>query len=294
LAGSRIPFYALPSRMTSTDPPTENLEGQSIGPWRIQSLLAVGGMGRVYKAQAPGGEAVALKLIKPDLARDLIFRKRFDREARIAERVKHPHLVPVLDAGEHGGVPYLAQQFIGGGTLADKIEKDGPLDLPTLVRVCREVAGGLDALHEHALFHRDVKPANILLDEGGVAYLTDFGLAKDTQGSLLTRPGQALGSLDYMAPEQIRSEEVSAATDVYALGCVMCECVAGKPPFADRQGMRVLWAHLQDAPPDPCADRSDLPAELGPVILSALEKDPAARPQSASAYAEALQAAAGL
>jgi serine/threonine protein kinase len=279
--------------MASTEPPTENLEGQSIGPWRIQAPLAVGGMGRVYKAQGPGGEAVALKLIKPELARDLIFRKRFDREARIAERVKHPHLVPVLDAGEHGGVPYLAQQFIGGGSLAEKIEKDGPLDLDTLVRVCREVAGGLDALHEHALFHRDVKPANILLDEGGVAYLTDFGLAKDTQGSLLTRPGQALGSLDYMAPEQIRSEEVSAATDVYALGCVMCECVAGKPPFADRQGMRVLWAHLQDAPPDPCADRSDLPAELGPAILSALEKDPAARPQSASAYAEALQAAAG-
>ena len=280
--------------MASTEPPTENLEGQSIGPWRIQSLLAVGGMGRVYKAQGPGDEAVALKLIKPDLARDLIFRKRFDREARIAERVKHPHLVPVLDAGEHAGVPYLAQQFIGGGSLAEKIDKDGPLDLAVLVRVCREVAGGLDALHQHALFHRDVKPANIMLDESGVAYLTDFGLAKDTQGSLLTRPGQALGSLDYMAPEQIRSEEVSAATDVYALGCVMCECVAGKPPFADRQGMRVLWAHLQDAPPDPCANRSDLPAELGPVILSALEKDPAARPQSASAYAEALQAAARL
>ena len=280
--------------MASTEPPTENLEGQSIGPWQIQSALAVGGMGRIYKAQGPNGEAVALKLIKTELARDLIFRKRFAREARIAERVKHPNLVPVLDAGEHGGVPYLAQQFIGGGSLAEKLDKDGPLGVPTLVQVCREVAGGLDALHEHALFHRDVKPANILLDESGVAYLTDFGLAKDTQGSLLTRPGQALGSLDYMAPEQIRSEEVSAATDVYALGCVVCECVAGKPPFADRQGMRVLWAHLQDAPPDPCADRSDLPAELGPVILSALEKDPAARPQSASAYAEALAAAAGL
>ena len=279
--------------MASTEPPTDNLEGQSVGPWHVESMLAMGGMGRIYKAHGPNGESVALKLIKPELARDLIFRKRFDREAQIAERVKHPHLVPVLDAGEHAGVPYLAQQFIGGGSLAEKIEKDGPLDLATAVRVCSEVAGGLDALHEHALFHRDVKPANILLDEGGVAYLTDFGLAKDTQGSLLTRPGQALGSLDYMAPEQIRSEQVSPPTDVYALGCVMYECLVGKPPFADRQGMRVLWAHLQDMPADPTEGRSDLPSELGPVILTALQKDPADRPQSASAYAEALRAAAG-
>src|SRR5947209_19922403 len=120
-----------------------------------------------------------------------------------------------------------------------------------MVKVCDEVAAGLEALWAAGMVHRDVKPGNILLDQDGVAHLTDFGLAKDSQGSLLTLPGQALGSMDYMAPEQIRGEKVTAATDIYALGCVMWECLQGKPPFADRQGMRVLWAHLQDPPPDP-------------------------------------------
>jgi serine/threonine protein kinase len=268
--------------------------GETIGPYRIEALLGVGGMGHVYRAAGPSGESVALKLVKADLARDTIFRKRFDREARIAQRVRHPHLVPVLDQGEHQGVPYLAQRFIGNGTFEDAIKKAGTVDIPVAVSVCRQVAGALDALHENGLIHRDVKPANILLDAQGIAYITDFGLAKDSQGSLLTRPGQALGSLDYMAPEQIRSEDVSPATDVYALGCVMYECLLGAPPFADRQGMRVLWAHLQDRPQEPGEKRADLPADLSATIMQALEKDPAARPQNASGFARQLQTAAGL
>ena len=268
--------------------------GDTVGPYRIESLLATGGMGRVYLATSPEGEAVALKLVKPDLALDQVFRRRFEREARIAQTISHPHVVPVLDTGEHEGVPYLAQRFIKGGSLAEKIEKDGTLDLATAVKMCTEVASGLEALHANALFHRDVKPANILLDSAGVAYITDFGLAKDSQGSLLTRPGQALGSMDYMAPEQIRAEEVTAASDVYALGCVMFESISGKPPFADRQGMRVLWAHLQDEPPDPCSALASAPPELAPTILRALAKDPAERPQSATDFAQDVRAAAGL
>ena len=268
--------------------------GDTVGSYRIESLLATGGMGRVYVALSPDGEQVALKLVKPELARDQVFRKRFDREARIAQQIAHPHVVPVLDTGEHQGIPYLAQRFITGGSLADKIEKQGRLDVASTVKICAEVASGLDAMHANGLFHRDVKPANILVDPAGVAYITDFGLAKDSQGSLLTRPGQALGSMDYMAPEQIRAEQVSAASDVYALGCVMCECLSGKPPFADRQGMRVLWAHLQDQPPDPCAGRPDAPPELGAAILRALAKDPAERPQTATAFAESMKAAAGV
>jgi serine/threonine protein kinase len=272
---------------------TELAQGDTVGPYVIDGVLGVGGMGRVYRAAAPGGEEVALKLVKADLARDTVFRKRFDREARIAQRVSHPNLVPVLDTGEENGIPYLTQRFIQGGSLADQIEQLGALSIETALRGVAEVAGALDALHANDLIHRDVKPANILIDEQGVSYITDFGLAKDTQGSLLTRPGQAVGSLDYMAPEQIRGEEVTAATDVYALGCVMCECLSGAPPFADRQGMRVLWAHLQDQPPDPCAKRTDAPPGLGPAVLTALAKDPAERPPTATAYAQAIRAAAG-
>ena len=254
-------------------------------------MLGVGGMGHVYLATGPDGSQVALKLVKADLARDDTFRRRFDREARIAQRIEHPNVVPVLDQAEHDGIPYLAQRYIHGGNLADRIEKHGQLDLATAVAVCEQVASGLDALHAEGLFHRDIKPANILVDEAGTAYITDFGLAKDSQGSLLTRPGQALGSLDYMAPEQIRSEEITAAADVYGLGCVMFESLCGAPPFADRQGMRVLWAHLQDPPPNPSDRRPELPAQVSSVILLALDKDPAGRPQAAGDFAEQLKAA---
>jgi serine/threonine protein kinase len=263
---------------------TELAVGDCFGPYRIEALLGIGGMGRVYRASGPGGQEVALKTIKTELASDHVFRRRFDREARIAQRVSHRHLVPVLDTGEHLGIPFLTQSFIRGGSLDTKLQREKTLDVETAVRICTEVAGALDMLHQHELVHRDVKPGNILLDENGTAYITDFGLAKDSQASLLTRPGQAVGSLDYMAPEQIRGEEVGATTDVYALGCVMFECIYGAAPFADRQGMRVLWAHLQDKPRQP-SDRTGLPPELGAAILMAMEKDPGSRPRSASDFA---------
>lgn len=257
-------------------------------------MIADGGMGRVYRATGPDGEEVALKLVKPDLAGDLLFRRRFEREAQLARRVTHPRVVPVLASGEHDGIPYLVQTLIRGGSLADKIAREGRLDLGTTVVTCLRLAAGLGALHEVGIVHRDVKPANVLLDEHGVAYITDFGLVKDHDASLLTRPGQAVGSMHYMAPEQIRAEPVGPAADVYSLGCVMCECMSGTPPFADREGVRVLAAQLQDEPPDPCADRPDVPAGVGPAILLALEKDPAERPSSPTAYARLIQAAAGL
>src|SRR6266516_2065280 len=207
--------------------------GQTVGPYRVESLVGVGGMGRVYSALAPDGERVALKLVKRDLAADQVFRRRFDREVRIARTIVHRHVVPVVDAGEHDGVPYMAQRYIGNGSLEDRLKKYAPLDVKTSLIFCAQVADGLDALHAAGLVQRDVQPANILLDEQETAYITDFGLAKDSQGTVLTRPGQALGSMDYMAPEQIRGDEVTAATDVYALACVTYECLCGAPPFAD-------------------------------------------------------------
>ena len=273
--------------------------GSQIGEYSVDDLLGEGGMGKVYTATGPDGGRVALKLVKDDYARDETFRRRFYREARIAQTVQHPNVVPVLDTGEVDGLPFMAQRFIEGDregqslSLDDKLKRDGQLDVQTAVGICTDVAAGLEALWAAGMVHRDVKPANILLDDSGRAYITDFGLAKDTQGSLLTLPGQALGSMDYMAPEQIRGEQVTAATDIYALGCVMYESLCGRPPFAEVQGMRILWAHLQDPPPDPKGLRSDLPDEFVRTLLTALEKDAAKRPQTAGEYARMLAAAAG-
>jgi serine/threonine-protein kinase len=267
--------------------------GDIVGRWRLEELLGEGGMGRVYRGTDPEGEQVAVKIVKAELARDSVFRKRFDREAKVAQRVDHPHVVPVIEAGEQDGIPYLVQVFITGGSLEHRIKAEGKLPLDDTVRICTSVASGLDALHTEGLIHRDIKPANILLDDEGVPYIADFGLAKDRDASILTKAGQALGSMDYMAPEQIRGEEVSAQSDVYALGCVMYECLAGKPPFADRQGMRILWAHLQEEPPDPLAERDDVPADVGWALRQALEKEPDGRPPTATAYASMVRIAAG-
>ncbi len=269
-------------------------EGDSVGPYTVQSPLGEGGMARVYKAVGPDGEVVAVKLVRPELAVEGMFRKRFAREVQAAVRVDHPHVVPVLASGEHEGVPYMVQPLIRGGSLDDRLEADGPLGLEAAVTLCLEVAKGVGALHRHGLIHRDLKPANILLDEEGRAFVADFGLAKDPQASLLTEPGQTLGSLDYIAPEQVRGEKVSPSADVYSLGCVMFECLAGRPPFADRRGIQVLWAHLQEEPPDPCAGREDLPKGLTWAVNSALQKEPASRPETATAYARMVQVAAGV
>jgi serine/threonine protein kinase len=272
--------------------PAEPQPGESVGPYRVESMLGEGGMGRVYRAVGPSGEVVALKVVKAELAKDDVFRRRFEREAGAAARVAHSNVVPVVDRGEHEGIPYMAQQFITGGSLEQKIKREGTLSLAESVDLCTQVGEGLDALHAEGLIHRDVKPGNILLDDAGKAYITDFGLMKDREASVLTRPGQALGSMDYMAPEQIRGEEVNAQSDVYALGCVMIECLSGKPPFADRQGMRILWAHLQEDPPDPAEGRDDIPPDVGWAITRALEKEPEKRPPTATAYAHMVRIAA--
>jgi len=267
--------------------------GDTVGRWRLEELIGEGGMGRVYRAVDSNGQVAAMKIVKAELASDKVFRKRFDREAKVAQRVDHPHVVPVIETGELDGIPYLVQVFITGGSLEDRIKREHKLPLDETVRICTAVASGLDAMHAQGLFHRDVKPANILLGDDGTPYIADFGLAKDRDASVLTQAGQALGSMDYMAPEQIRGEEVTAQSDVYALGCVMFECLSGRPPFADRQGMRILWAHLQEEPPDPLAERNDVPADVGWALTRALQKEPEQRPPTATAYAGMVRIAAG-
>jgi len=271
-----------------------DLVGRVIGRYRIESLLGVGGMGHVYRAADENEQTVALKFVRRDLARDTVFRKRFEREARIARQVIDEHVVPVLDTGEHEGVPYLAQRFMAGGSLEDLLGREGRLGLEAALRIAAQIAAGLAALASHGMVHRDVKPANVLLDEHGTALITDFGLAKDRKGTVLTAPGQALGSPHYMAPEQIRGEDVTSATDTYGLGCVLFECLSGEPPFAEERGMRVMWAQLSESPRDPCVGLAEARPGVGVAVLRALAKAPAQRPRSARDYVRSVYAAAGI
>ena len=268
--------------------------GDSVGPYRITRVIGRGRMGVVFEGVEDGGQPVAIKVVTTELSQDEVFVRRFKREVEAAQRISHPNVVPVLASGDENGLPYLVQKLIPGGSLHDRIAGSGRLDLATTVRLLRGPAEGIDALHAGGLVHRDIKPANILLDTEGKAYITDFGLAKDTQGSVLTLPGQALGSLDYMAPEQIRGEDVSAATDIYALGCVVQECLLGAPPFGGRPSMRVLFAHLQEPPPDISEIRKDVSAATAKAVNRALEKEPEDRPNTASGYIKSIAKAAGI
>jgi serine/threonine protein kinase len=267
--------------------------GDSLGPYKITRVIGRGRMGIVFEGIADGAEPVALKVVTTELSQDEVFLRRFRREVKAAQKIEHPNVVPVLAHGEEGGLPYLVQRLIPGGSLADRLIASGPLDLAGAVQMLAAAAGGIDALHAAGLVHRDIKAANILLD-GDTPYVSDFGLAKDSQASNLTRPGQALGSLDYMSPEQIRGEDVSPATDIYALGCVMFECLTGTPPFGGRPSMRVLFAHLQEPPPDLSTQRSDITAPTARAITRALEKEPEDRPASAAEYVSGVARAAGV
>jgi serine/threonine protein kinase len=267
--------------------------GDSLGPYRITRVIGRGRMGIVFEGTEDGGEPVALKVVTTELSQDEVFLRRFRREVKAAQKIEHPNVVPVLDDGVEGGLPYLVQRLIPGGSLADRVQRSGPLSLEEAVRLLAGAAAGIDALHGAGLVHRDIKGANILL-EGDIPYVSDFGLAKDSQASNLTRPGQALGSLDYMSPEQIRGEDVSPATDIYALGCVMFEVLTGTPPFGGRPSMRVLFAHLQEPPPDLSATRPDISPQAARAISRALEKEPEDRPSTASEYVTGIARAAGI
>jgi serine/threonine protein kinase len=274
---------------------TQLTPGDRVGIYKVGGMLGRGATAVVYRARGPGCIEVALKLVLPELAGQENFLSRFELETSIAQRVSHPNVVPVLDSGEHQGDPWLTQQLMTGGSLRDLLNERAPLPLDEAMSQLEQVALGLDAVHDAGLVHRDVKPANILLAGTGVACITDFGLARDTETDRrLTRPGETLGSMDYMSPEQIEAGDVGPFTDVYALGCVLYECVAGITPFGDKPGMGMLLAHLDEEPPHPSERRPDLPREVGDAILLALSKAPANRPQRATEYAEQVRAAASL
>lgn len=256
-----------------------------VADYTLEEELGRGATGVVWRATAAAGSVVALKLLDPALAGDAEYRARFMREARVAQAIQEPHLVRILDAGSHDGRPFLVLEYVGGGSLAARLG-DEPLSLEQTLSVVADVGVALDALHRGGIVHRDVKPSNVMLREDGSAALTDFGLAKGAAYTVLTRPGQVHGTLDYLAPEVLRGAAATPASDVYALGCVAFECLAGHPPFADRSLFGVGTAHLEDEPPEPPAS-----SEVAWALLRALEKDPAARPATATMYAHLLRTA---
>jgi serine/threonine protein kinase len=266
--------------------------GDALGPYRLEAVLGEGGMGLVFRARHETDDAtVALKVLKIDLSQDLTYRQRFLHEARAAAEVRHENLVAILDAGEIDGRPFLAVAYVHGRTLEDHIKTEGRMPLEAVLRLADEVAAGLDALHERDLVHRDVKASNIMISDDGAAALTDFGLAKGSSYTVLTRPGQVLGTLDYMAPELIKGHAATPASDIYAFGCTMYECAVGHTPFSHRSGFQIGIAHLDEDPPDPGAELPDWPPDLSSALLAALQKEPERRPPSAGEYARALRAA---
>lgn len=272
---------------------TELEAGATLGPYRLQEILGEGGMGIVFRAVRDTDQGVvALKVLRRQVSGDETFRRRFAHEARVAREVQHPHLVPILEAGEVDGRIYLAVQYVQGRTLGEQVGADGPLPLSDIVRMVAEIGSGLDALHQRGLVHRDIKPSNIMLDQAGEAFLTDFGLAKGRAYTVLTRPGQVMGTLDYLAPELIRGAKATPASDIYGFGCAVFEAVSGAPPFAHKSVFEVGVAHLDEEPPDPSASRPDLPPRFAWAVLQALAKDPSNRPPTATAYAHLLRVAA--
>jgi serine/threonine protein kinase/ABC-type branched-subunit amino acid transport system substrate-binding protein len=242
--------------------------GSTFAGYRVEAQVGRGGMGVVYRATDLSLERpVALKLIAPELAESERFRTRFLREPRLAASLDHPNVIPIYEAGEQQGQLYLAMRFVEGTDLRSVLDAERRLAPERAVAVLAQVAGALDAAHSRALVHRDVKPANVLLDADEHVYLTDFGITKQ-MGGASTDTGRVVGTLDYLAPEQIRGEDVDRRTDVYALGCVLYECLAGRAPFRRETEAETMWAHMQDEPA-PVPGRKALDS----VLRKALAKD---------------------
>jgi serine/threonine protein kinase len=256
--------------------------GKVLAGYRIEERIGRGGMGLVYRAEHLNlRRRAAIKIIAPELAETSGFHERFNREARIAAALQHPNIVTVYDAGDEDGLLYLAMQYIEGSDLSSVLRSQGRLRPYRALDVCRQVAAALDAAHAQGLIHRDVKPANVLI-EGRTAFLTDFGLTKRIEGTQtnLTKAGDVVGTIHYVAPEQIEGGRVDARTDIYSLGCLVYHCLTGELPFARDTDVAVIYAHLSEEPPRITSVRPELPGGLDAVIAKALEKAPERRFQT--------------
>jgi serine/threonine-protein kinase len=275
---------------------SDTLAGRQVGGYEIDVLLGRGGMGAVYRARDVDlGRTVALKVLAPEFANNERFRERFLRESRLAASLDHPHIVPIFQAGEAEGVLFLAMRYVEGTDLSQVVAKEGPLDPTRVVALAEQAASALDAAHERGLVHRDVKPSNMLIARSAGrehCYLADFGLTKRT-GSIsgLTVTHQVVGTLDYIAPEQIRGAEIDARADVYSLACVLHECLTAAPPFERATDVAVLWAHVHEEPPLVTSRRAELPKAIDAVLARGLAKEPADRYASCGELVAAVRSA---
>ena len=272
--------------------------GTELAGYRIESLLGWGGMSVVYLAEDLRlKRRVALKLLAAELADDESFRDRFLHESELAASIDHPNIVPIYEAGTAEEHLFIAMRYVEGRDLKERLRR-GRLDPADASGILAQVASALDAAHARGLVHRDVKPSNVLLDAGARpdgsdhAYLADFGLTRRISEETAGDDGQLMGTIDYVAPEQIAGGEIDGRADVYSLGCVLYESLVGQPPFRGDSDLAVVFAHLEAEPPAASAQRPELPAALDAVIARALAKDPEQRHASCRELARAALAVA--
>ncbi|MFD0331465.1 serine/threonine-protein kinase [Streptacidiphilus monticola] len=274
--------------------------GERVAGYQLEQEIGRGGMAVVYRARDLRlDRTVAVKLLAPGLADNDVFRKRFISESRAAAAIDHPNIIPVFEAGESEGVLFIAMRFVRGRDLRVLLDREGPLGLPQTLRIAAQLASALDAAHSRELVHRDVKPGNVLLAEGTDSdhpehvYLTDFGLTKRSSSLTgLTAVGQFVGTVDYVAPEQISGRPVDGRCDVYSTACVLFEALCGSP-FRRGDDLASLWAHLHDDASSLTERRPELPAGLDEVFARALAKEPDQRHGSCLELVAAVRAAAG-
>jgi len=281
--------------------PTLPMVGDELAGYRLRGVLGRGGMGVVFEAENPRlGSAVALKVLAPELAEDDVFRARFLKESRVAASLNHPNVIPIYDMGAHEDLLYISMRYVAGADLRAVLKATQVLAPEQALLLCGQVGRALDAAHRQGLVHRDVKPGNMLVEHGADEedpdhiYLTDFGITKHAASrSGLTATGQFMGTIDYIAPEQIQGRSVDGRADIYSLGCVLYECLTGRVPFAKDVDAAVIWAHVEEMPTTPSSLRPTLPHDIDQVIGRALAKDPGDRYATCREFITAARAAFG-